>query len=139
MFVLHVRSNYISLVNTSLYIFTRGYATRENIASDVHSVKYITILHWNKQISSISYHLIQYIITTNYSKWQKHTIYNKQKIDVFFYKYGIYFHLVVWKLSYIMSGVHTNTKDNTKMSKPIFPLWSFVLVTWHRVALKIRY
>jgi hypothetical protein len=26
-------------VNTSYYIFTRGYATRENIASGVHSVK----------------------------------------------------------------------------------------------------
>jgi hypothetical protein len=32
-------------VNTSYHIFTRGYATRENIASDVHSVKYISILH----------------------------------------------------------------------------------------------
>jgi hypothetical protein len=30
---------YISFVNTSYYIFTRGYATREDIASGVHSVK----------------------------------------------------------------------------------------------------
>ena len=50
MFVLHVRSIYISLENTRFYIFTYGYATRENIVSNVHSVKYLSILHWNKQI-----------------------------------------------------------------------------------------
>jgi hypothetical protein len=32
-------------MNTSYNIFTPGYATRENIASGVHSVKYISILH----------------------------------------------------------------------------------------------
>jgi hypothetical protein len=31
---------YLSFVNTRYYIFTRGYATRENIAFGVHSVKY---------------------------------------------------------------------------------------------------
>ena len=44
-FVLHVRSNYISLVNTRYYIVIRGYATRENIASGVHSMKYFSILY----------------------------------------------------------------------------------------------
>ena len=63
MFVLHVRSHYISLVNTSFYIFSRDYATRENNASGVHSVKYISILHWNKKISSL---YIYYCIITFY-------------------------------------------------------------------------
>jgi hypothetical protein len=36
---------YISFVNTSYSIITRGYASRENIAFGVHSVKYISILH----------------------------------------------------------------------------------------------
>ena len=41
--MLHVRSNYISLVKTSYYIFIREYATLENIAAGVHSVKYFSI------------------------------------------------------------------------------------------------
>ena len=56
----HVRSNYISLVNNS-HILNRGYATRENIASGVHSVKYISIVHWNR------YHL--YIMQYLFLDW----------------------------------------------------------------------
>ena len=41
MFILHVRSLYISLVNTS-------YAAYENIVSGVHSLKYFSISHWNE-------------------------------------------------------------------------------------------
>ena len=45
LFVLHVRPNYISLVNTSCDICTSGTAT---IASGVHSMKYFSVLYWKK-------------------------------------------------------------------------------------------
>ena len=38
---------------TTLCYEKTEFANRENIATGVHSVKYISIWHWNKQISSI--------------------------------------------------------------------------------------
>ena len=37
--VSRVRSNFVSLMNTKINILTRGQATRENTAFDVHSMK----------------------------------------------------------------------------------------------------
>ena len=51
-----VRLIFISLMNTKSGIFTRGFATHENTAFGVHSVKYKSILHRKNQISSIYDH-----------------------------------------------------------------------------------
>ena len=48
-----VRLIFISLMNTKSGIFTRGFATRQNTAFDVHSMKQKSILHRKNQISSI--------------------------------------------------------------------------------------
>jgi hypothetical protein len=45
LFVLHIRLKYISFVYSRYSIFNQGYAPQENIASGVHSVKYISLLH----------------------------------------------------------------------------------------------
>ena len=41
-------------MNNKSDIFTRGFATSENTASGIHSVKWKSILHWKSQISSIA-------------------------------------------------------------------------------------
>ena len=43
--IFSVKLIFISLMNTISGIFTRGFATRENTAFGVHSVKYINIKH----------------------------------------------------------------------------------------------
>ena len=56
-----VRLIFISLMTTKSGIFTRGFATRENTALGVHSMKKKSILHRKNQISSIShYRFIHY-------------------------------------------------------------------------------
>ena len=59
LFVLDIKSNYISLVNTSYFIFNCDQISCESFASDhhesdVHLVKSFIILQRNKQISSIN-------------------------------------------------------------------------------------
>ena len=62
LFVLHVSSNYISLQNSSQYI---GKATGENIASGVHSVKYISFTEKNTTKKKKPKNTKQYFIYYN--------------------------------------------------------------------------
>ena len=43
-----------NILTTSYNIFTRGYVTRENIASGVHSAKSLSILHWKKTTNMLN-------------------------------------------------------------------------------------
>ena len=62
-FVLHKDKILFNSQTQAIIFFTRGYDTRENIASGVHSVNYSFIsldlyLHKYKQISSISFMMV---------------------------------------------------------------------------------
>jgi hypothetical protein len=65
-FVFHIRWNYISFVNASYYIYTHGYATRENIASVVHSLKYNLILH-TKQTNILYIFWLYQVVISKYN------------------------------------------------------------------------
>jgi hypothetical protein len=75
-------------------------------------IKLIISLFLNSEIISFIsliyfYYLLlltRWNIFRSYTELNKYPLYNKQKIQVFFYKYRISVYLVVWTLSYFTSG-----------------------------------
>jgi hypothetical protein len=95
---------YISFVNTSYYIFTRGYATLENIASGVHSVK----LYFNLICKTNKYPLLNHL-DCNTPSFEKYFMLN---LSITFHMFSIY----ISQASYHCINIKKKNREKTQKS-----------------------